>query len=86
MPWLILMALVPHLLGHGALNWAVRLLPAYLASLMVLAEPAMASLYALLLFGEVPALMLVPGAVLIAAGVALAFRAESRQRDTPGAL
>lgn len=85
-PWLILMALVPQLLGHGALNWAVRLLPAYLANLTVLAEPAMASLYALLLFGEVPALMLIPGAVLIAAGVALAFRAESRRCDAPGAL
>lgn len=85
-PWLILMALVPHLLGHGALNWAVRFLPAYLANLTVLAEPVLASLYAWLLFSEVPAPVLYPGAVLIGAGVALAFRAESRRLGAAGAL
>lgn len=85
-PWLVLMAVVPHLLGHGALNWAVRLLPAYLANLTELAEPALASLYAYLLFGEVPAPMMIPGALLVGAGVVLAFRAESRRHIVPGAL
>ena len=85
-PWLVLMALVPHLLGHGALNWAVRLLPAYLANLTELAEPALASLYAYLLFREVPAPMMIPGALLVGAGVVLAFRAESRRHIVPGAL
>ncbi len=85
-PWLLLMALVPQLLGHGGVNWAVRLLPAYLANMTVLAEPALASLYAYLLFGEVPAPLLIPGALLVGAGVVLAFRAESRRREVPGAL
>ncbi len=84
--WLLLMALVPHLLGHGALNWAVRLQPAYLVNLTVLAEPVLASLYAFLLFREVPAPLLYPGAALIGWGVALAIRAESRRKAEPGAL
>ncbi len=68
------------------MNRAVRLLPAYLANLTVLAEPALASLYACLLFGEVPAPQLIPGALLVGAGVVLAFRAESRRREVSGAL
>ncbi|MFQ5877676.1 MAG: DMT family transporter, partial [Acidobacteriota bacterium] len=71
--WLVLMAVVPHLLGHGALNWAVRRVRAYLVNLSALGEPVLASVYALLLFGEAPGAMLYPGALMIGAGVALAL-------------
>jgi drug/metabolite transporter (DMT)-like permease len=83
---LLLMAIVPHLLGHGALNWAVRHLPAYLVSLTALGEPILATLYAFLLFGEVPAPLIYPGALLIGTGVFLAMRIETRRETTEGAL
>ncbi|HEU4403130.1 MAG TPA: DMT family transporter [Candidatus Polarisedimenticolia bacterium] len=76
--WLILMALVPHLLGHGALNWAVRRLRAYVVNLAVLGEPVLASLLALLIFHESPPPGLLPGALLVGAGVALAVAWEGR--------
>jgi drug/metabolite transporter (DMT)-like permease len=81
--WLILMALVPHLLGHGALNWAVRHLRAYVANLAVLGEPVLASVYALLIFGEAPPRALYPGALLVGAGVALAVLSEGAEARTP---
>ena len=83
--WLFLMALVPHVVGHGALNWAVRRLRAYVVNLAVLGEPVLASCYALLVFGEAPPVTLYPGAALIGLGVALAVYFESRRAPGPPA-
>jgi drug/metabolite transporter (DMT)-like permease len=76
--WLALMAAGPHVLGHGALNFAVRRLPAWVANLAVLGEPVLASLLAFWIFAEAPPGGVLPGALLIAAGVALAARAPAR--------
>jgi drug/metabolite transporter (DMT)-like permease len=76
--WCFLMALVPHLMGHGTLNWAVRRLRAYLVNLTVLGEPVLATLYAFLVFAETPPILVYPGALLIGAGVVLAFSETSR--------
>jgi drug/metabolite transporter (DMT)-like permease len=84
--WCALMAIVPHLLGHGTLNWAVRRLRAYLVNLAVLGEPVLASLYAFLVFGEAPPPTVYPGALLIGAGVALAFREAARRPPPPAGL
>jgi drug/metabolite transporter (DMT)-like permease len=84
--WLLLMAMIPHLLGHGALNWAVRHLPAFVVNITVLGEPVLATLYAFLLFGEVPAAPVYPGALLIGTGVYLAVRIETRRDGPKGAL
>ncbi len=80
--WCFLMALVPHLLGHGTLNWAVRRMRAYLVNLAVLGEPVLATLYAFLVFGETPGVLVYPGALLIGAGVVLAF-SETSRREKP---
>lgn len=76
--WCFLMALVPHLIGHGTLNWAVRRLRAYLVNLTVLGEPVLATFYAFLVFGEIPPALVYPGALLIGTGVVLAFSETSR--------
>ncbi len=76
----ILMGLVPHLLGHGSLNWAVRRLRAYVVNLAALGEPVLASVYAWILFREAPPAAVYPGALLIAAGVALALRGGPPER------
>ena len=74
LPWLALSAVVPHLLGHGAMNWAVRRLRAYVVNVAALGEPVLATLYGWILFREVPGAAVYPGAALIAAGVALVLR------------
>ncbi len=65
------MAAGPQLLGHGALNWAVRRLRAYVVHLAVLGEPVLASLWAFWIFGEAPPASIAPGAVMVVAGIAL---------------
>lgn len=72
--WIILLALVPQLIGHTGINYALRFLkPTLVASIMLL-EPVGASLLALLLFGEVPGTLTIAGAALLLTGVLLTNR------------
>lgn len=50
--WLLLLALVPQVLGHTTLNWALRYFPATAVAVAILGEPVGAALWAFLLFGE----------------------------------
>ncbi|MEO0408363.1 MAG: DMT family transporter [Cyanobacteria bacterium P01_A01_bin.135] len=70
--WIAMMALVPQLLGHTSLNWAVRHVSPTLVTLVILLEPVGASLLGYLAFGEVPGLRVVLGAGVVLAGVAIA--------------
>lgn len=75
---LLLIALVPQLLGHSSLNWALGHLSATLVAVAVMAEPVGATLLAWLLLGEMPPWSSVAGGVLVLTGVYLAFRRPGR--------
>jgi drug/metabolite transporter (DMT)-like permease len=70
--WLALLALgcIPQLLGHTALNWALRYLPAAGVAGVTLGEPLGASILAAAVLGEMPPRAALGGAVLSLAGVA----------------
>lgn len=48
------MAFVPHLMGHGSVNWSLRYVPAATVGLASLALPVFSSLWGGLFFGEIP--------------------------------
>lgn len=70
--WIALMALIPQLLGHSSLNWAVRWVQPVLVTLVILLEPLGASVWAYFLFGELPGSQVLLGAAILLAGVTLA--------------
>ncbi len=70
---LLALALVPQLMGHMSLNWALRFLPATMVTVAVLGEPVGASCLAWMVLGEPPGLLEVAGGVLMLLGIALAF-------------
>jgi drug/metabolite transporter (DMT)-like permease len=72
--WLafVLMAAVPTLLGHTAINYALGHLPAARVSLLTLMEPVLAGLVAWLAWAEAVGAPALVGYVLIAASVAVA--------------
>lgn len=72
--WLVLLALVPQIVGHSSLNWALQHLPATYVSLAVLAEPIASTLLAWWVLQEVPTLAGVVGGLLILVGLAVAGR------------
>ncbi len=70
---MLALALVPQLMGHVSLNWALRYLPATMVTVAVLGEPVGASFLAWVALGEAPTALEFSGGVLMLLGVALAF-------------
>ncbi len=68
----------PMLLGHTAMNYALRYRPAYVVNLTVLAEPVGATMIGALLPGirEIPPVSTLVGGVIIIAGVVLTVVGE----------
>ena len=75
-----LLALVPQLIGHGSLTWALGALPAAVVAAAILGEPAGATLIGAGLLGEWPTPLEWLGAALLLAGVAVALRGSARAR------
>jgi drug/metabolite transporter (DMT)-like permease len=73
--WLVFAALAagPMMLGHTAVNYALRYVRAYIANLAILGEPIGATIIAWLLpsIAEVPGPQTIAGGVLILAGIAV---------------
>ncbi len=68
-----LMALGPGLIGHGSINYALRYVPAALLGLLTLAEPVLATLGALVLFGETPSALAFAGMAVVLGAIAAVF-------------
>lgn len=72
--YLVLLALVPQLIGHSTLNWALEHLPASRVSFWTLGEPVAATLLALVLFQEFPSGLNIVGAAIILVAIYLSLR------------
>lgn len=72
----LLLALVPQLIGHTAVNRSLGHMPAIIVSLAVLGEPVGATILAAILLNEDPSLLQLAGGVLVLAGVATGVRAH----------
>jgi drug/metabolite transporter (DMT)-like permease len=69
--WLLALGLIPQLLGHSLLNWALKYISAAYVSLTLLGEPIGTSILAYLFLRESPTLLEGVGAVLILAGIVI---------------
>ncbi|MDW7650945.1 MAG: EamA family transporter [Bacillota bacterium] len=69
--WVIFgaLALFPTILGHTVFNWALARIEVSFVSVMILAEPVIATVLALIIFGEVPHLLHIGGAALVLSGL-----------------
>jgi drug/metabolite transporter (DMT)-like permease len=67
----ILLALIPQIIGHSSLNWALKYLSATFITVSVLGEPIGATTLAFLILKEVPTFVELIGGVLILIGIYL---------------
>ena len=74
--WIVALALVPQLVGHTGINFAMKHLDPTKVATATLMEPVGAGLAAWLLFTEVPAVLTVVGAVLVLLGVGFTTRGK----------
>ena len=72
--WMVMLALVPQLLGHMSLVWALRFVSATLVTIAVLGEPVGATVLAVVILDEAPTWSEIVGGLLILAGIFVAFR------------
>ncbi|HOT95937.1 MAG TPA: DMT family transporter [bacterium] len=76
--WLLLIAiaLLPQVIGHTSLNWALKHYSATTVSILTLAEPLGATILAFLILHEKVGSLTLFGGLIILAGVALTLLAE----------
>lgn len=79
----IALALIPQMVGHTSFIWAVRWLTPTLVSVVILLEPIVSTVGALVLFDEVPGPVVLVGAVVLVGGVAITTLAERGAAPTP---
>lgn len=79
---LLLLAILPQLVGHNALNWALARLKASIVTLSVLAEAVISGTLAAIIFKEIPPLLAILGYFLIIGGIVfIARRGNSEISD-----
>lgn len=80
--WLMLagLALGPQLLGHSAVNWALKHLSASFIAVAILGEPVGSAILAWLLLGEKFAVLQLCGFAALLVGIYLAAKAEDQKR------
>ncbi len=74
---LVLMALGPQLLGHGAFNYALKHVSPTMVALAVLGEPVGSTVLAWLLFDEAVGALKLAGMALLLGGIFLAAKSEA---------
>jgi drug/metabolite transporter (DMT)-like permease len=71
-------ALIPQVIGHTAVNWALKYFTATAVAVIILGEPIGASILALVILGETLSLVKIIGGLIILTGVTIAILAEPR--------
>jgi drug/metabolite transporter (DMT)-like permease len=74
--WAVALGLVPQLIGHSTLNWALRYLSATLVAIVTLAEPIGSSLLACVLLHESITLATALGGIVVLTGIGLASQSK----------
>lgn len=77
---LVYLGLVPGVVGHGLLNWAVRHAPVHIVSLAILLEPIGATALAVAVLGRGVAPIEIAGGAVILLGVGIGLLAGRRER------
>jgi drug/metabolite transporter (DMT)-like permease len=74
----VLLALVPQLIGHTTVNWALRFFSATLVAVFILSEPILATLLAYIFLGEPIGADIFLGGGLVLLGIYLSAREEGK--------
>ncbi|MDX1590409.1 MAG: DMT family transporter, partial [Balneolaceae bacterium] len=74
------LAIGPTILGHGAMNYAVKYISPTLLSTLVLSEAVVAAVAAYLIFHEIPSILSIGAMIVIVFGVTLTWTKRLARR------
>lgn len=75
------MALVPMILGHTVLNWALKYVTAPVIATTIVGEPVGSTILAVLILGEAPPTTALAGGVIVLVGIALVASAANEASE-----
>lgn len=75
------MAIFPTLLGHSLFNWSLKYVSATFVSMAILTEPILASIFAIILFSEIPTVTQIVGSTIIISGIAIYNKAKNKNHS-----
>jgi drug/metabolite transporter (DMT)-like permease len=76
-----LLALGPTILGHNLYNYALRHLPAFPVGISILGEPVLATIWAIIIFGEKPLFTTLWGGLIIILAIVLVMTRMKRATE-----
>lgn len=76
--WVLALALLPQLIGHTSLNYALGYLPATYISVATQSEPILSAIVAYFVFSELPGPLQIVGGVVIMVGVLVATLGQEK--------
>ncbi len=74
--WVLLLAILAQILGHGALNFVLRFISPTTLTMTVQSVPILSAIWAFLIFSEIPTAPQALGSVILVLGVAIVLRSQ----------
>ena len=81
--WVLLLAILAQIIGHGALNFVLRFMSPTTLTMTVQSVPVLSAIWALLIFSEIPTLPQVIGSLILVLGVTIVLRAQRNPKPPP---
>lgn len=79
--WVLLLAILAQILGHGALNFVLRFISPTTLTMTVQSVPILSAIWAFLIFSEIPTISQAAGSVILVLGVAIVLRGQQPKRQ-----
>lgn len=79
--WVLLLALLAQIIGHGALNYVLKYVSPTVITVTAQAMPVLAAAWAYVIFSEIPTSLQALGSVLLLLGVTIVLRGQNSRRD-----
>ena len=81
--WVLLLAVLAQIIGHGVLNFVLRYLSPTTLTVTAQTVPVLSVLWALLILSETPTMTQVVGSIVLVVGVSIVLRAQHRIKLRP---
>jgi len=81
--WVLLLAILAQIIGHGALNFVLRFMSPTTLTMTVQSVPVLSAIWAFLIFTEIPTVAQVIGSVILVLGVTIVLRSQQPPKDQP---
>ncbi len=79
--WVLLLAILAQIIGHGALNYVLRFISPTTLTMTAQSVPILSALWAFLIFSEAPTLPQAFGSVILVLGVTIVLRGQQSPRS-----